>query len=248
MKFWNSVRRGVLPVLFVCALLAGCAGTRKSPEPVSEPQRSTEERPTPGAEPVGALHVVQPGETLWRIARTYGVEIDDIAEANAIADPSVLVAGRQLFIPGAAQPLQVPHVASVKIPTGSRFLWPVPDGRVISYYGAPRRGHRHAGIDIGANHGKPVVASLAGRVTYAASTMRGYGKTVVIEHGNSLSSLYAHNSQLLVDEGEWVDVGQAIARIGRTGNASADHCHFEIRHDGVAVNPLPYLQDPEERN
>ena len=248
MKFEKSARRTALPILVLCALAVGCVGTRRSHEPATEPPGPSAAQPTPGVEPVGVLHVVQPGETLWRIARTYDVDLDELAAANAITDPSVLDVGRQLFVPGAAETLHIPPVASVSVPGSLRFLWPVPRGRLISYYGAARRGHRHSGIDIGANHGKSVIASLAGRVSYAASTMRGYGKTVIIEHGDSFSTLYAHNSKLLVGEGEWVDVGQAIARIGRTGNASAYHCHFEIRRRGVAVNPLPYLQDPEERN
>jgi len=248
MIFWRFARRTALPVLALCALAVGCVATRQGHEPAADPLGSSPEPPTPGVETVGVLHVVQAGETLWRIARTYDVELEELAAANSITDPAVLKAGSQLLVPGASGTLQVPPAPAVAISNSSRFLWPVPQGRLLSEFGAPRRGHRHAGIDIGANHGKAVLSVLAGRVSYAASTMRGYGKTVIIEHGDSLSSLYAHNSRLLVGEGEWVEAGQKIAHVGRSGNASADHCHFEIRRRGIAVNPLPFLQDPEERH
>ena len=123
-----------------------------------------------------------------------------------------------------------------------RFDWPLRNGRILSGYGSQRRTHRHTGLDIGGEHGEPILAAQAGRVIYSGSGLRGYGKTIIIDHENDLQTLYAHNSALLVDAGKWVARGQIIARVGRTGNASADHCHFEIRRNDVAVDPLPYLQ------
>jgi murein DD-endopeptidase MepM/ murein hydrolase activator NlpD len=84
------------------------------------------------------------------------------------------------------------------------------------------------------------MASAAGRVTYSG-TMRGYGKVVILDHGNGLETLYAHNKKLLVNVGKRVSRGQKIATVGRTGNASTEHVHFEVRRNKGAVDPLKYL-------
>jgi murein DD-endopeptidase MepM/ murein hydrolase activator NlpD len=200
-------------------------------------------------------HVVQPGQTLWRVARAYGLTPEILARANGIEDPTQIEAGQTIFIPGATTVLEVPPYrppAEAEVPTrtagrssySSDWAWPVPSGEILSYYGAPRRGHRHAGVDIGGAHGAKVVASRGGKVRYSGSGMRGYGKTVIIDHGDRYSSLYAHNSKLLVRVGERVKPGQTIARVGSSGNASGNHCHFEIRRDDRAVDPLLYLVPP----
>ena len=71
--------------------------------------------------------------------------------------------------------------------------------------------------------------------------MRGYGNTVILDHGEGFQSLYAHNSRLLVRAGDEVSRGEPIAVVGKSGNATGEHCHFEIRKDRVPVDPLPYL-------
>ena len=71
--------------------------------------------------------------------------------------------------------------------------------------------------------------------------MRGYGNTVVVDHGDGLTTLYAHNSELLVRPGDTVTAGQRIARVGHTGNATTDHCHFEVRRGDAPVDPLRYV-------
>jgi murein DD-endopeptidase MepM/ murein hydrolase activator NlpD len=86
-----------------------------------------------------------------------------------------------------------------------------------------------------------VLAARGGRVVYSDDRMRGYGKTVILDHGGGVTTLYAHNSDLLVRKGQRVRPGERIARIGRTGNASAEHCHFEIRRDDAPLDPLRFL-------
>lgn len=203
----------------------------------------------------GVRHRVEVGQTLWRIARVYGVPVDELARANGIEDASDLEAGRILFVPGARRSLEVPPYPA-ELPgtgfapppaTGDSFDWPVAGGRVLSYFGAKRGGHRHSGLDIGGRPGQPVSVARDGRVVYTGSTMRGYGKTVIVDHGDGFKTLYAHGSALLVREGEWVRRGQRIARIGRSGNATTEHCHFEIRRDDVPVDPLSYLVVEEGR-
>ena len=120
------------------------------------------------------------------------------------------------------------------------LAWPVRGREILSRFGASRRTHRHTGLDIRGKGGDPVMAAAAGSVTFSSS-MSGYGKTVIINHGGGLQTLYAHNKALLVHLGEHVSRGQEIATVGRTGNASTEHCHFEVRRHNVAVDPLTYL-------
>ena len=118
------------------------------------------------------------------------------------------------------------------------FRWPVPGGRVLSPFGALRNGRPHAGVDIGGRPGQDVLAAHDGQVVFAG-ILRGYGQTVIVDHGSELHSLYAHNRALLVEVGETVLQGQPIAELGRTGNATTEHCHFEVRRRDVPLDPLP---------
>jgi murein DD-endopeptidase MepM/ murein hydrolase activator NlpD len=91
----------------------------------------------------------------------------------------------------------------------------------------------------------PVAAAMDGVVLLIAtskdSRYRGYGNTVVIDHGNGISTVYAHCSKFNVDKGQRVRQGDVVAFVGRTGRATTDHVHFEVRKNGAAVNPVPYL-------
>ena len=98
----------------------------------------------------------------------------------------------------------------------------------------------HDGIDIGVPEGTPVHAAAAGTVIYAG-WMSGYGNIVVIDHGNGLSTAYAHNSQLIVGQGATVGKGFVIALSGNTGHSTGPHVHFEVRVNGSPVDPLGYL-------
>ena len=97
----------------------------------------------------------------------------------------------------------------------------------------------HAGIDIGANEGTPIYAAMDGKVTVASEEGE-YGKHIDITNGDVLTR-YAHCSKLLVKEGDEVKQGDKIAEVGSTGNSTGPHLHFEIRINGVRVNPEKYL-------
>jgi murein DD-endopeptidase MepM/ murein hydrolase activator NlpD len=197
----------------------------------------------------GIFHIIRPGQTLWRIARAYGVSMDEIARANGIEDVTLITSGQPLFIPGAREVLDIAaYPALPQARVMGEWLWPVRGGEILSYFGAPRKNHRHTGIDIRGDHRQEILASRAGRIVYSGATMRGYGKTIVIDHGDGYQSLYAHNDRLLVDVGRQVEHGEPIALIGRTGNASGEHCHFEIRRGDLPVDPLLYLLPPLEAN
>jgi virulence factor Mce-like protein len=122
------------------------------------------------------------------------------------------------------------------------FVWPL-DGQVTSFF-APRDGRMHTGLDIDGEMGDPFIASAAGTVVLA-EPYYGYGKTIVIDHGNSLTTLYGHSSALLVETGDFVEQGDVIGLVGCTGSCTGPHLHFEIRVDGVPVNPLPLLPGPQ---
>jgi murein DD-endopeptidase MepM/ murein hydrolase activator NlpD len=103
-----------------------------------------------------------------------------------------------------------------------------------------RWGRLHAGIDIAAPAGTPVVASASGRVAYAGS-MSGYGLLVIVQHAGGIATAYAHNSALAVSVGQSVGQGQQIASVGCTGHCYGDHVHFEVRVNGSPVDPMGYL-------
>ena len=233
--------RALALVFFSLPFAWGCAAKRATVVPT----------PTTAGAGSDIYHEIGAGQTLWRIAKVYGVDVNALARANRIQDPDALEIGTRLLVPGATVALDVPPYPEplpgsapyASIVPDSGFAWPVTDGRILSRFGVRRGSRNHEGLDIGGHRGEPVSAALDGRVVYAGSTMRGYGKTVVLDHGRGLTTLYAHGAALLVQEGEWVRQGQRIARVGRTGNATTDHCHFEVRRDGVPVNPMHYLSD-----
>jgi murein DD-endopeptidase MepM/ murein hydrolase activator NlpD len=114
----------------------------------------------------------------------------------------------------------------VRGPINSRF------GTRTSFWGR----HAHTGVDIGARRGTPVHAPAAGTVAFAG-WRRGYGRTVVIDHGGQVRSLYGHLSRLEVRSSQRVTAGAEIGRTGTTGNASGPHLHYEVRVKGSPVNP-----------
>lgn len=198
----------------------------------------------------GLVHVVQPGETVWRIAHHYGVPVSEVLAANEVDDVHDVAAGTRLWIPhgrpGAGLPLRpVPARAGPPEPPEGeafrhvlRFAWPL-RGRVSSNYGT--RGRRpHEGIDIPASSGTPVRAAEAGRVVFAGR-LGGYGNVVVLRHDDRFETVYAHNRRNRVQRLDFVDKGRVIAEVGATGNATGPHLHFEIRRDDRPEDPLRYL-------
>ncbi|MCL2633353.1 MAG: peptidoglycan DD-metalloendopeptidase family protein [Oscillospiraceae bacterium] len=122
-----------------------------------------------------------------------------------------------------------------------KFIWPTSGGYVSCAYGWD--GSRlHRAIDIaGIGYGAPIYAAGSGTVTMARYNYSGYGHTVMIRHDNGLVTLYAHNSQLLVTEGQQVIQGEQIANAGSTGYSSGVHLHFEVRSGNELLNPMLYL-------
>jgi len=204
--------------------------------------------------PDGPVHVVRPGENLYRLSQHYGVSVEAIRRANGVDDVRRLQVGQRLVIPnsaigGATHSLAPPRsVRTAAVGSGRRgvrrqtdldFMWPV-DGPLSSGFGRRRGGH-HEGIDIPAKTGTPVHAAEAGRVIHSGGGLGDYGKVVIVKHAGRYSTVYAHNSRIRVHKGEFVEKGQVIAEVGRTGNASGPHVHFEVRRDRRPEDPLLYL-------
>lgn len=120
------------------------------------------------------------------------------------------------------------------------------EGTVISTYGRranPFHGlnsELHGGLDIRAQHGAPVKSTANGKVTFAG-TQNGYGKLVIIDHGNQFQTFYAHLSEILVEKGQNVNASEIVGNVGATGRATGPHLHYEIRENQKTLNPKTYL-------
>ena len=224
----------------------------------------------PRAKPQGVTHVVERGQTLFRISQAYGVAVAALAEANQLKPSSPLKIGQRLFVPGAKaakkvepyRPLTTDERASLeeslRVPmTKPPPTLPVPPpprprvktdaefqwplvGPINSPFG-PRWGKFHAGIDIGSPHYQEIVAAADGEVIYAHDTAGPLGKAVVLQHGRGMRTVYAHLSLIVAQEGDTVRQGQAIGGVGNTGRSTGPHLHFEVRKNGAPVNPEDYL-------
>ncbi|MBR0045141.1 MAG: peptidoglycan DD-metalloendopeptidase family protein [Synergistaceae bacterium] len=129
--------------------------------------------------------------------------------------------------------------------SGTMLDWPV-SGLVSSKFG--NRVHpmfktksNHSGIDIAAPSGTPVKAAASGEVLYVG-WMRGYGQVIILDHGRNITTVYAHLSSTRVSDGQVIRAGSVIGGVGKTGNATGYHLHFEVRVNGKIQNPLSYLK------
>jgi murein DD-endopeptidase MepM/ murein hydrolase activator NlpD len=216
---------------FGSALLAACAGA-----------------------PPQTVHVVRPGETVYRLSRYYGVPVRDIVRANGIDDVSSVAVGAHLVIPGSHREPPRASLALASIAPGAAiadpraralresdldFAWPI-HGKLSSGFGW-RGGRPHEGIDITARPGTEVHAAEAGRVIHSG-WLGDYGRVVIVKHAGHYSTVYAHNRRNRVRAGAFVEKGDVLAEVGASGNASGPHLHFEIRRDHRPEDPLQYLQ------
>ncbi len=182
----------------------------------------------------GVYHKVKPGETLWRIAKTYNVPVKDIIRTNSIPKSAKIERNQLVFIPG------VDDVREIFLDVDkaqNEFIWPV-RGKVVRYFHQRNDGHVNKGIDIRVQEGDMVKAARTGRVVFA-DYLSGYGYTVILDHLDGLYSVYAQNSKVLVKLGELVLRSRDIAQVGRSGDLA--YLHFQIRKKSIEDNPLNYL-------
>jgi murein DD-endopeptidase MepM/ murein hydrolase activator NlpD len=245
-------------------------------------------------------HIVRRGDTLYSLARRYGVSVTSLMRANGISEPRRVPVGMRLAIPGSApeppradrkpggagrkqaradrkggrgpaappmdktRPAETPVQAASVLPLpaipraeridpergaipappqpgtgGLALAWPL-GGRLTGSFGMRGRS-KHEGIDIDGRKGQTVRAAAAGIVERTGEDGK-YGKMVLIDHGGGITTLYAHASRILVKPGDRVERNEPIAEVGRTGNASGHHLHFEMRRDGRPIDPLPALR------
>ncbi|MFC1703411.1 peptidoglycan DD-metalloendopeptidase family protein [Candidatus Omnitrophota bacterium] len=185
----------------------------------------------------GIYHKVAPQETLWRIAKTYNIELDEIIRVNRIPNAAKINKGQLIFIPGATEQRRM---QTVKTTAGryERFIWPA-KGKIIAYFGQKFNGRETKGINIRLLSEENIFASRSGRVSFSGE-IKGYGKSIIIEHGDNLSSVYTNNSNVLVKPRDYVEQGMIIAKASRSRSTS-NYLHFEIRKENKPQNPLHYL-------
>jgi LysM repeat protein len=183
----------------------------------------------------GIQHRVEPKQTLWRISRMYNVDIDDILRANNIAENATIEIGQVLLIPNRLKP-QVDLVFS----GGDDFIWPL-KGKVVSGFGATYHNLINKGINIQVPQDVDILASDGGKVVFYAANFGNFGKTLIIDHGNGLFSVYSRAAEFYVKPGENVQKGILIGRVSPKLKGRNNYFHFEIRKGPIPQNPLFYL-------
>lgn len=226
-----------------------------------------------GAVPRKALRVLPPvaplpatpdlGPTaLPHLEQVLPMAVRDVTAEGPRSEDRPKLAGIQPVLPPeeAPAPAAAPLAFEPADPAKLDLLWPVETRTVSSGWGPRMRSKTikvksvrkrvrykgsHKGVDLNAPKGTDVYACMDGEVT-VASRNKGYGNFVIIDHGNGVTTVYGHHTRNLVSAGQIVRRGQKIAEVGRTGNATGPHLHFELRVAGEVQNPLPYLNDVEE--
>ena len=210
--FQTALKR--LALISTIAVLAACAGNNTSSN---------------RAVPDG-YYKVRPGDTLTQIAKRYGQNVNTLVAWNNLPNASQIEVGQVLRVRR--------HVASRNTATQQRQATAVtPINRLIiqRYNGTSSKG-----IDIAGTQGQQIRSAAAGTVIYVGEEVRGYGKLILISHNDYTITAYAHNDTLLVQKDQKVQAGQVIATMGSSDTDSVK-LHFEVRLNGKAVDPLPYL-------
>ncbi|MBN2690079.1 MAG: peptidoglycan DD-metalloendopeptidase family protein [Gammaproteobacteria bacterium] len=178
-----------------------------------------------------------PGDTLYSIAWSYGLDYRDLAYANGLSAPYHLRVGQKLTI-SSKHYVDREHFAKV-----SKWRWPA-RGHVVRRFGKGIVANK--GIDIKGKFGESILATASGRVVYCGSGLPGLGKLIIIKHNANYLSAYAYNQSILVRNHQVVYAGEQIGRMGRHNGVVM--LHFEIRRNGVPINPLLYLLKEKSLN
>lgn len=173
------------------------------------------------------------GEKGTKEVKKKNVYIDGEIVKTEVLDESVLVKPTETIL---YKGIQNP------ITSGVAFLsYPGKDRTVTSNYGKRWGNEHHSGVDLAGKTGDRIEASFTGKVKYSG-WMNGYGNVVILDHGKGIETLYAHASKLTCATGQRVNKGDKIAEVGSTGRSTGPHIHFELRHNGKAINPITYLK------
>ena len=195
-----------------------------------------------------ASYTVKSGDTLSEIASRHHTTTVALSSLNHLSAPYTLYVGQKLKLGGASGERAAATVNVAALPTnvtvqGTRrtagivWSWPT-NGRITDGYSDAELGN--PGVTIAGKRHQAVKAAADGKVVYAGNALRGYGNLVILNHTGNYLSAYAHNEQLLVTEGQQVQRGQNIATMGSTDTDSVELL-FELRHEGITVDPVAYL-------
>jgi len=196
----------------------------------------------------GVAHTVASGDTIYSVAKKYQAEAQAILDFpfNEVGDNLSLKIGQVLIVPDGVPPAKpkappTQYLAKVNIPQEpiaaiGKFLWPA-FGQISQYFS-----WYHPAVDISNLSGGPIKAADSGKVIVSGwPDNSGYGRRIIIDHGNGFTTLYAHLSSTAVSVGQYVSRGQIIGMMGTTGRSTGVHLHLEIRKNGVALNPFSLL-------
>lgn len=192
---------------------------------------------------VGEEEVVQEGETgkvkqVVKVTRKNGL----ISKEEVLSEEELSQPVKEIIAKGTKKRQTYgSYTGAVKTVGGGSWAYPIGGGYISSYYGENRGGRPHLAIDIAAATGTPVYSSNSGTVIFAGNANDGYGNCIRISHGNGIVSLYGHLSSVGVSPGQSVSKGQYIGGVGSTGWSTGSHLHYEVRINGMPVNPSSYM-------
>lgn len=190
----------------------------------------------PGVSPInskdGVWYKIRRGDTVWGIAKRYGVSRRDVLNVNRLSTSGIIFAGQKLFLPG------VKSYERFGNPLRGRLM-------VTSKYGyrihpITRRRQFHSGIDLRAKTGTRIYAAKSGKVIFVGR-YGGYGRLVIIKHDDGYTTRYGHLSRIKVNNGQKVNTNTVIGLSGNTGRSTGPHLHFEVRLKGQSIDPAKYL-------
>ncbi|TSC71673.1 MAG: hypothetical protein G01um101438_978 [Parcubacteria group bacterium Gr01-1014_38] len=202
----------------------------------------------------GVLHTVVSGDEVTSIAQKYDAKTEDIIAQNGLSDDGAIRVGQKLIVPDGqlrvpprrvtarqeedeepSAPEAVRAPASVPRVPGADLLWPVATRAITQYFG-----WRHTGVDL-SDRSRPVVKAAQDGTVSFAGWLGGYGRLVILDHGQGLRTYYAHLGETYVKDGQKIGRGELLGRVGSTGRSTGPHLHFEVRHGDTPVNPLRYF-------
>ena len=207
-------------LLFLLIIFISCAAPRTTiiKEPTTRIPSTT----------TGTYYIVKKGDTLWRISKKYGASVNSLMRKNNLSSAHDLKIGQRLSIPPRSQ-----------IKTTSSFGWPI-QGEVINAYGENVDNSINRGLNIKANSSnRNVSAASDGRVVFC-DNLKGWGKTIILQHGASFYTIYANLDSTVVGEGNLTKRGQAIGKVASSKNGNYI-LHFEIRKNYIPQDPLRYI-------
>ena len=213
------------------------------------------------------VYIVNRGDSLSKISKKYNVKLDALKKRNGLKTNKIVV-GQRLFIPtdtyndkfktdsdpkpekgkskasgkkkrtAKKTEKYVPPTRAPKIDI--KLSWPIKKPVITSHFGVRKSG-KHDGVDIAAPRGTRIYAAANGTVLFSGWGPTGYGLTVLIKHSENIFTVYAHNDKNIARKDQKIKRGDVIATVGKTGRASGEHVHFEVRVNRVAYDPLEYL-------